>query len=176
MPRPQQLTAMIPPQRYFIEHTGVRSRIKKLILFMLSAALSGSVTARLAEKDWTFQEMFAKSDLVVIATPIWTKDTGEHNLLPGISPSTRVLGLSTEFEVRLVLKGNTKIKTFVLYHYRLEHDEPSVNGPALVTFNSKQWMSFLLFLVREPDGRYAPVTGQTDPGYFSIMELKSEAE
>src|ERR1700681_2017198 len=135
--------------------------MKKVMLSMLLVALQGQLTGRLI-KDWSFQEMFAKSDVVVIATPISTKDTGEHSTLTDLSPPVTVLGLSTEFEVRLVLKGDTKIKTFVLHHYRLAHDEPMVHGPAPVTFNSKwRWTPFLLFLVKESDGRYAPVTGQT---------------
>jgi hypothetical protein len=150
--------------------------IRVVTLIAVAAAVSGSVIARLAAKDWTFQEMFAKSDLVVIAVPMSTKDTGEHSTLRDISPPVAVLGLSTEFDVRLVVKGDTKIKTFVLHHYRLEHGEAMISGPALVTFNSKQWTSFLLFLIREPDGRYAPVTGQTDPGGFSVVELNSMAK
>jgi hypothetical protein len=31
--------------------------------------------------------------------------------------------------------------------------------------------SCLLFLVREPDGRFAPTGGQTDPGYKAINPL-----
>ena len=30
--------------------------------------------------------------------------------------------------------------------------------------------TFLMFLVKETDGRYAPVTGQTDPG-LSVLSL-----
>jgi hypothetical protein len=150
--------------------------MRVVTLLAVAAAISEPATARLAEKDWTFQEMFAKSDLVVIAVPVSSKDTDEHSTLRDISPPESVLGLTTQFEVRLVVKGDMKIKTFVLHHYRLEHDEAMVSGPALVTFNSKQSTPFLLFLIREADGRYAPVTGQTDPGYYSVVELNTKSE
>ena len=32
---------------------------------------------------------------------------------------------------------------------------------------------FLMFLTKEKDGRYVPVTGQVDPALFSVIELKS---
>jgi hypothetical protein len=48
-------------------------------------------------KDWSFEEMFSKSDLVVIATPIATFETGERTALKEIGPPpVEVLGLSTE--------------------------------------------------------------------------------
>src|SRR5438874_6541399 len=133
--------------------------MKKLILFML-LALPWPLTGRLM-KDWTFQEMFAKSDLVVIATPIATFETGEHTALKDMAPPVEVLGLSTEFQVCLVLKGDKATNKFVLHHYKLEHEEPMISGPELISFDPKLWgPPFLLFLVKERDGRYAPVTGQ----------------
>jgi len=35
---------------------------------------------------------------------------------------------------------------------------------------------YLMFLVAEPDGRHAPVTGQTDPATFSILEARGFAQ
>jgi hypothetical protein len=154
----------------------VTNRINKVVLFTLLTGLFGSATGRLLEKDWSFQEMFDKSELIVIAEPVSTKETHEHRVLPDVSPPTRVVGLSTEFEARLVLKGSKEIRTFVLHHYRPEQEETSINEPALVTFKGKQHTPFLLFLIKEPDGRYAPVTGQTDPGLFSVIELQSMAQ
>jgi hypothetical protein len=49
------------------------------------------------------------------------------------------------------------------------------DGPTFVTFPLPKepglWpQSYMIFLVRETDGRYAPAVGQTDPG-LSIKEL-----
>jgi hypothetical protein len=128
-------------------------------------------------KDWTFQEMFAKSDLVVIAAPIASFETGEHTALKDIAPPVEVLGLSTEFQVRLVLKGDKEMNKLVLHHYRLEHEEPMISGPEFISFDPKLWgPPFLLFLIKERDGRYAPVTGQTDPALYSVIQLKTDVK
>jgi hypothetical protein len=50
-----------------------------------------------------------------------------------------------------------------------------INGPELLSFESKGSTLYLLFLVRERDGRYAPVTGQTDPALYSVIRLQSDA-
>ncbi len=141
------------------------------MLFSITA-----VKARLLDKDWTYQEMLDKSDLVIIGKPTSTNDTSERITIPGISPELRAIGVNSEFAVRLVLKGNREVHKIVLHHYRLERIELIVNGPELVSFDTKNPSAFLLFLTKEPDGRYAPVTGQTDPGIFSVLKLESIAE
>jgi hypothetical protein len=150
--------------------------MKKLVFLMLIAALAAPLTGRLV-KEWTFQEMFAQSDLVVIGTPVATVQTAEHTTLPDLSPSVAVLGLNTEFQARLVLKGDQKMKKFVLHHYKLEHEESMINGPELVRFDSQIWgPHYLLFLAKEHDGRYAPVTGQTDPALYSVIQLSPKTD
>jgi hypothetical protein len=150
--------------------------MKKLAFFMLIAALAAPLTGRLV-KEWTFQDMFAKSDLVVIGTPVASVQTAEHTTLPDLSPLVAVLGLNTEFQVRLVLKGDQKIKKFVLHHYKLEHEESMINGPELVSFDSQIWgPHYLLFLTKERDGRYTPVTGQTDPALYSVIQLPPQID
>jgi hypothetical protein len=79
--------------------------MKKVILFIL-LALPWPLTGRLM-RDWTFQDMFAKSDLVVIATPIATFETGEHTALKDIASPIEVLGLSTDPSASRV-KGRKK--------------------------------------------------------------------
>lgn len=133
----------------------------------------------------SYQEMLAKSDLVVIANPTTTTvDTSEHSFLPNIwrqgknGEKNRIesIGVETVFTVCAVLKGDTVLKQFTLHHYR-EAQIPSseVNGPGLVYFDpsdpSGRGSSYLLFLVRESDGRYAPVGGQTDPSLGSIIPI-----
>ena len=118
--------------------------------------------------------MFNKADLVVIARVVATKDTDERSTILTIN----VIGVVTEFRTHLVLKGNQNIKTFQLHHYRVASKadlETVANGPSLIRF-SFEHPAFLLFLRREPDGKYAPVTGQEDPASLSVLELTGGAD
>jgi hypothetical protein len=122
--------------------------------------------------------MFDKADLVVIATVVSTKDAGQRTTLPDYSPPLNVIGVVTEFESCIVLKGARDIKKFQLHHYRYQSEEDEVavaNTPELVKIKAGEHPSFLLFLVKERDGRYAPVTGQTDPAALSVLDLRGGA-
>jgi hypothetical protein len=134
----------------------------------------------------SYQEMLEKSDLVVIATPkSKTTDTKEQAFLPGIwlqgedgkRSKTKSIGVETLFAVSAVLKGEATVKQFTLHHYREAQISTVLDGPYLVSFDpldiSKR-SSYLLFLVREPDGRFAPIGGQTDPGDKAISRLPFE--
>jgi hypothetical protein len=129
----------------------------------------------------TYQQLLDRSDLVVIASPASrTKDTGEESVLPNIRTSypdgrttpVTCYGVETYFTVSAVLKGDAGLHRFALRHCRAAGD--AANGPNLVFFdpddaNTKG--SYLLFLVREHDGRYDPTGGQTDPGIKAISKL-----
>jgi hypothetical protein len=125
-------------------------------------------------RAWSFQELTDQADLVVIAKPISTTNTTEHSVLPNTgSPGVRVVGVNTEFEVLVALKGDKSLKTLVLHHCRLANpEEHLVNGPSLVSFDPKQPNRFLLFLHKDPDGRYSPVSGQTDASSVSVYKLE----
>jgi hypothetical protein len=139
--------------------------------------LAGIVTAR-GVHIWPYQELLDKSDLVVLATPTATNDTKEHMDLPGFA-GEHVIGVGTTFKVSAVLKGDKTPGDFVLHHYRTTNGSniPHIpNGPGFVSFGPAANpqiapQTFILFLRREADGRYAPVVGQTDPGE-AIRELR----
>lgn len=122
-------------------------------------------------RAWTWQELYDQADFVVVAKPAATVETKEVSALPNILPKVDVAGVSTEFDVSLVMKGAKETKKIVLHHYRLREDVLMLEGPNLAAFDPKQITSYLLFLKREEDGRYAPVSGQTDPTYFSILKV-----
>ena len=145
-------------------------KLATILTVALSLALVDFVSARLMY-DWTYEELFSKSDFVVIAEPISaTHDTDERTNLPELAPSTPAIGVVTDFQTLLVLKGQ-KQDRFVLHHYRLpDSDVAIINGPVLVKFNPGHH-EYLLFLVRERDGRFAPVGGQPDPGAFAVKQL-----
>ena len=127
--------------------------------------------------SWSYQELYDQADLVVIAKPISTQDASEKAVLPNISPDVHVVGLSTEFAISVVMKGDKRLKECVLHHYRLTNPkEMMINGPMLASFDPKQHTRFLLFLHQKADGRYAPVSGQTDPTMFSVQKLEGAAQ
>ena len=156
------------------------SNMKCIRLFFLAVAFllvsTGIVAARVVSV-WPYQELLDKSDLVVIATPTATNDTKEHFELPGGQP---LIGVETRFTVSAVLKGDKGLKDFVFHHYRTPDGAniPHVpNGPSFVSFAPADEKSpfihrrtYILFLLREADGRYAPIVGQVDPG-LGIKEL-----
>ena len=116
---------------------------------------------------WPYEKLTKEADLIVIATPTRTDDSGEKMNLPGIAHDNKPvpgLGVNTTFEVLAVLKGAPDLKSFVLYHLReAEPQEMSVNGPYLVSFDPKEKRRSLLFLKKEADGRFTSLCGQTDP-------------
>jgi hypothetical protein len=124
---------------------------------------------------WSYADLFAKSEFVVIATPLTeSRDTSERMTLQDISPPVRVIGVTTDFRILYVLKGSKRHR-FKLHHYREPPPKPNVivmGGPNLASFDpAKGHKRYLLFLVREADGRFAPVSGQRDPANVSVQEL-----
>ncbi|HEX2746358.1 MAG TPA: hypothetical protein VHM91_00055, partial [Verrucomicrobiales bacterium] len=150
--------------------------MKAIRRFLIAATLLTSLTdnssARLM-RTWSKQELLDKSDLVVIATPVSSTNTGEPVSLPE-TPAALATGVNTKFKVSLILKGPEEIREITLHHAR-PADPPGVtiNGPLLASFDGAVKQSWLLYLVREKDGTYAPVSGQTDPALQAIVAANS---
>ena len=124
----------------------------------------------------TYQKLLDASDLVVIATPAETNDTGQPGKLPGW-PDLPVVNVFTKFRISAILKGDKPLKEIVMHHFREKRDAvdprlPRINQAHLVAF-SPEHGSFLLFLVREDDGQYAPFD-QTDPALQSVQKLADD--
>jgi len=68
---------------------------------------------------WGPDELQRMSELIVVATPVRTRDTGNHSELIELKPPLPVVELITEFRVLSVLKGTTSDSTLQLRHYRL---------------------------------------------------------
>jgi hypothetical protein len=157
---------------------GFRSNARTHAFILASLVIvAGPAEARL-HRGWNYAELMKTADLVVIATPRATTNTGKLEELPDISEmdasgkKSKVMAerLETELDVTVVMKGaplDTKGKAttkIVLHHARdYPANKPSVNGPGYVLFDPKEKRQYVMFLVREPDGRYAAVSGQTDP-------------
>jgi hypothetical protein len=141
---------------------------------LVLAAVVGDISARLLPA-LTYQDLFEKSDFVVIANPTaQTQDTSENSILRGTEE--KIIGVETKFETQAVLKG-AKQPRFVLHHYRLVPSNVAlVDGPAFISFDPKHAASaYILFLVREKDGRFAPTAGQMDLD-LSVQEMRSPGE
>lgn len=161
----------------------VRFVLKPAVILLLFVPFQGHARHTL---ESSYKDMLAKSDLVVIANPVdRTTDTKEETYLPGIflqdkngkQSRIKAIGVETKFTVLAVLKGDATSKQVTLHHYREAEPSNALNQPFLVYFDpsdiSKR-RSYLLFLVHEPDGRFAPFGGQTDPGMKSILPIPFE--
>jgi hypothetical protein len=144
--------------------------MKSLLSAVSLIFLCAAVFAR-EHEYWPYDRLAKEADLIVIATPISTRDTAERTTLPGIErvdankvrSSIPALGVETTFTTLAVLKGDAKITKVVFHHLREAAPVLSLDGPGLVAFDPKEKRTFVLFLKREADGRFAPLTGQTDP-------------
>jgi len=157
-------------------------RLVVMVAAVLFCATPNESHARLMDV-LNYQQLLEKSDLVVIATPkTKTVDTKEQAFFSNImqqdesgkQSKVKSIGVETVFAVCAVLKGDKSTVLFTLHHYREAQSGPSMNGPILVFFDPSDMSkrsSYLLFLVREPDGRFAPTGGQTGPGYKAINPL-----
>ena len=119
-------------------------------------------------RKWTDAELFEKSQLVVVATPIRSTETKGHLGHPEFQEQP-VIGVETKLAVTAVLKGTSTIKTVVLYHFRADRITLP-NAPTFISFNPNRKQAFRLFLVRQREGRYVPAAGQTDPA-LSVQEV-----
>jgi len=127
-----------------------------------------------------YDKMASEADLVVIATPVETKELDEKTDLPGVrwnNQPIRVVGLETRFEVSVCFKGKLPAEgklTVVLHHYRLENPELAEvpNAVQLLRLTPGDSSQYLMFLKRVDDGRYEPFNGQTDPVY-SVEKLRN---
>jgi hypothetical protein len=150
----------------------------KRALFFVAMLVTSTAprTGALTIPSYDYDDLFARSDFVVIAQPLQnTRDTAEWSTLREITPPTRVMGVETQFQTAWVIKGS-KRKRFTLHHYRestrkLKDNEVIIGRIPLVKFDSTKHVDYLLFLVREPDGRFAPTAGQTFVDGVSIWQL-----
>jgi len=143
----------------------------KKLLPILAVVLLGAAACARPFEPWPYDKLTQEADLIVIATPTSGHDTAERTTFPNIvrtdtnnvRSAIPAIGVETTFTILAVLKGSSGTNALVFHHLREAGPATSINGPALVAFDPKEGKRFLLFLKRETDGRYAPLTGQTDP-------------
>ena len=154
------------------------SRSAGAICFVIAVGVLGAATATHARPvpAVTYPQL-TRDYLVVIATPVGQRELPERTVLPGVSRAGKpipAVQVETTFEVVTLFRGDPPPQgRFVLLHFREAATPPerSPNRPLLVRFQPGSGAQYLMFLRREPDGRYTATTGQTDPG-LSIERLQ----
>jgi hypothetical protein len=153
---------------------------RRIVLAVIAIALLRVEASAQLAYLWTFDELAAKADVVVIARPLLTRDTGKSTDLSELSPSLPVVELNTEFTILAALKGGPLGKTLVLRHYRLNRLKgPCVGCGIQMDFTQggaaarqcspgdqsgqPQRCTYLMFLAREVDGSFGAVSGRLFP-------------
>ncbi len=138
--------------------------IVSLLFFgtFLNAELNGQTITILS-----YQGLFDKSDLVIVARPIQVGFTGESVILArGDNATTTVpsLGQEVQLQVDATLKGNYPENNLVLLHWFKPKDSKIIND---LSRNYR----YMFFLRLDKDGRYSPTDGQFVPRFNSIKRL-----
>jgi hypothetical protein len=144
-------------------------RNKRLAVVAVGAMLAALPSPSDAQVGylWTHAELLEKADVAVIAECVKTADTGRVRPHPGLTPALPVRELETTFRVSAILKGSFELgigTDLLLRHYRYTAD--AERGGLL---NAGSWLSlkdgssYLLFLRRNGDDSYEPLSGHTFP-------------
>lgn len=139
-----------------------------VVLFSMQATVMGLIAP-----PWTFDDLRAKSDLIVIAQRISTRDAGFTSEFTELQPPFPVVELNSDFKVLTALQGTPGRATVVLRHYRQDTERlpgPVLNAPLGLNFSTEPTAVYLLFLKHQPDDLYAPTSGHVFPE-FSVLAL-----
>ena len=158
----------------------MKFKVTVLVIIVSIVMILGLCTARPVQL-FSYEKMASEADIVVIASPIQTKQLDEYTNLPGVSQGNmpiKVVGLETTFAVSVIFRGKldkAQNSSIILHYYqrleKLDPNKPQVNEVQLLNFKPDDNSQYLMFLKRTDDGRYEPFNGQTDPIY-SIEKLR----
>ncbi|WFB34512.1 hypothetical protein P3T73_10100 [Kiritimatiellota bacterium B12222] len=114
----------------------------------------------------TYSNMFELADVVVIATPLSTQNSGADLLLEVDQPQEvkdLMITVETKFQIAYVLKGELDAKAIRFFHLNLkDKNEKPLRFGAVGTFfmdfedDRYRKKSFILFLKKREDGTYSP--------------------
>src|SRR5204862_106656 len=133
---------------------------------------------------WPFDRLFKESDVIVIAAAQESADTDAQPTYRDWAPY--LVGQRTTFKIDCVLKGTPADGSLAVNHFRFKDGASPPNGPTLVSFRTKPLVirgdgtttadmtvgtpRYLLFLKRNDDGSFEPISGQTD-AQLSVKEI-----
>ena len=125
---------------------------------------------------WSFEELAAKADTIVIAEHIETVEVRRGGVHPDLKPALQVVEMESMFEVLAFLKHQRNADTpdatkLRLRHYRIDMEEfHRREGPLKGLLNAGSSLDFgkekgpyLLFLKRGEGHVYQPLSGHTFP-------------
>lgn len=149
--------------------------------FFLVHTLTSHLSARQVE-FWPYERLRDAADLIVVAEPVESKDTGE--IVHGSLWQVDFVGVNTTLKVTGILKGRYLANEMVLYHLRLPEGLQLANGPFQAKLRTQPAVKrtaggsnktvapeYLLFLSKRKDGRFEPVSGPMESGY-AVRELQ----
>lgn len=162
-------------------------RTMLLPLFALAVIASSVAAPARGVEDWSYQRLFQQSDLIVIAYPVTSEPTADRTKDNPWKVELR--GVNTRFRVEYVLKGKPDLLNVTVLHYT--SDMAIADGPTLVSFRTNGLSytiktdkgttaavseggpsTYLLFLRQRGDGRFEPVSGQTDAA-LSVRQIRT---
>ncbi|WP_020470537.1 hypothetical protein [Zavarzinella formosa] len=160
----------------------------RCVPMLLIGIFASTASGRLIP-GWPYERLFKEADLVVIAVPVSEKKTNDRFGEPQEEHlQLKVEGVQTKFEVRHILKGKADGKHIKMLHFQFAKPEKNEivvieDGPMFVAIRLKGLTvqenkdtlylpppEYLLFLRRQKDGRYEPVSGRYDPE-FAVREV-----
>ncbi len=135
-----------------------------------------------------YEELFKRSDVVVIATPVESGETDEMlklgcGLFPSSSKKVRKITgtINTKFKVAYVLKGKLKAKTFHFLHLKRTDGKRGPGfgsvGTFFVDFETKEnkKKSFILFMKKYGKDKYQPAWNPVE-GSRAIIPVPKDGE
>ena len=164
---------------------------KRILAIAICCALLHVPVAAQITRLWSFTELHAEADVVVVATPLSTRDTGRRTELTDLRPPVPVIELNTDFKVLSTISGLVASESFVLRRFNL--DDSRLAGGCLncgsgiefsaaasstklcrvgdVSPNLPTQCNYLMYLKRVTTAIYEPVSGHVFPG-MSIFLLR----
>ena len=148
-----------------------------LALLFLPQSLSAYIMAKL-----TYEELFERAEIVVIATPVSTHDSSvalELKVKQSKEITDLIKTVDTKFQVGHVLKGKLESKVVRLLHLSLKGKKPKIMvfgsvGTFFWDFDSKnnKNKSYILFMIRQGDRKFIPAWRPMEGGRAIIQVSK----
>ncbi len=157
------------------------ARICTALVLIVLAWLATPLAASQIGYAWTFPDLFAKADVVVIGRVTAIRDTGRVVPHPSLKPALPMVEMEADVAIELLLKGGAaapgtapNLRSLVLKYYRRDiqgwTSPPTADGVRLGgMLNGGSTLKleagrepYVMFLKRDGE-RYEPLSGHTFP-------------